>query len=771
MTVSVNDNHAVTIFWKVIILCCAYACSAPTERSAQDALNQDWPVANGSKGNAKYSLLTQINPENVQLLELAWEYHAGDEGYSIECNPIIIDKVLFATSPSVNAFALEATTGKELWTFDPYAYEGDSDRMTGSWAVNRGVTYWKEDNEERLFFGAGPYMYALNPKTGQPIPSFGENGRIDLLKGLDRNVDGLPISATSPGLVYQDLLFVGARVGENEGNVVPGHVRAYDVRTGERRWIFHTIPHPDEYGYETWPENAWETFGGANAWGGFSLDEERGLLFFGTGSPSHDHFGANRKGQNLFANSVVALNAETGERVWHYQLVHHDLWDYDLPTPPNLVTVTHQGRKIDAAAQVTKMGFLFLFDRVTGEPLFPIEERPVAQTKVPGEHTWPTQPFPSHPPAFARQGFRESDITDRTPEAHTFVRENVYNRYGDANLYDPPSFKGDIVQPQFNGGTDWGGAAVDPETAYLYVTTSNEPELMQVINAGGEASFPYGITGHQPVKDPEGYPITTPPWGTLTAIDLNAGNIVWQIPFGRYPGMKEMGNAPTGTFNMGGPVVTAGGLVFLGGSMDEKFRAIDKATGEVLWETQLPAGGYATPSVYAVDGKQYVVIAAGGGGKPGTKAGDAYLAFALPDKKDEQGDTQPDYEKEIETDAGLQLYTSRCASCHQYNGRGLGSDYPPLVDTDWVTGDKERLIKVVLGGLQGTMEVNEIEYNGNMPPWGDFLDDEQVATLLTYIRTSWGNQASSVSAQEIAHVREMTQGQDRVWSVEEICCE
>jgi len=750
-----------------IALFCALtvsSCTVTSEKTGEELQDQDWPVASATKGNTKYSPLNQINRDNVHQLEVAWEYRTGDEGYSIECNPIVIDRVLYATSPSVNAFALDASTGQELWTFDPYAYEGNNERMTGSWAVNRGVTYWEDGEDRRIFFGAGPYMYALNAQTGAPVDSFGERGRVDLLQGLDRDVEGLPISATSPGIVYRNLLIVGARVSEGAGEGVPGHVRAYDVRTGERKWIFHTIPHPGEYGYETWPEEAWKTFGGANAWGGFSLDEARGLVFFGTGSPSHDHFGANRLGQNLFGNSVVALEAATGERVWHYQLVHHDLWDYDLPTPPNLVTVAHDGQRIDAVAQVTKMGFLFLFDRETGEPLFDIEERPVPQTKVPGEKTWPTQPFPTKPRAYARQGFTEADITNRTPEAHAFVRKNVYERYGDAQLYDPPSFEGDIVHPQFNGGTDWGGAAVDPETALLYVNTSNEPELMQVVKASGGNEFPHDVTGHQPVKDNEGFPITTPPWGTLSAIDLNQGTIVWQVPFGNYPEME--GQPSTGTFNMGGPVVTAGGLVFLGGSMDEKFRAFDKESGKVLWETKLPAGGYATPSVYAIDGRQYVVIAAGGGGKPGTRPGDAYLAFALPngDKTQSAADT-PERTVSLEEE-GMQLYTSRCASCHQYNGLGLGSDYPPLTNTEWVTGDKGRLIRLVLGGLNGPLEVNGTQYDGAMPPWGEFLDDQQVATLLTYIRQSWGNDAPAVSAEEVSRVRQAPQTQQGMWTPE-----
>ena len=307
--------------------------------------DQEWPVYGGTQENTKYSPLDQINRDNVDQLEVAWVYHAGDEGYTIETNPLVIDGVLYATSPSVNAFALDAATGEEIWTFDPYADGPDAEnRPSRSGAVSRGVAYWEDGDDRRIFFGIGPYLYALDAQTGRLMPDFGRDGMVELLKGLGRDVDGFFLRMSSPGIVYQDLLIVGAQVGEGHGPTAPGHVRAFDVRTGEQRWIFHTIPKPGEFGYETWPKDAWKTFGGANAWSGFSLDEARGLVFFGTGSPSHDHFGRDRHGQNLFGNSLMALNAETGERVWHYQLVHHDLWDYDLPTPPSLVTVEHDGQ-------------------------------------------------------------------------------------------------------------------------------------------------------------------------------------------------------------------------------------------------------------------------------------------------------------------------------------------------------------------------------------------------------------------------------------------
>ncbi|MEM9324146.1 MAG: PQQ-binding-like beta-propeller repeat protein [Bacteroidota bacterium] len=735
------------------------------EPSAVDTLDGEWAIANGTKSNTKYSRLDQINRDNVSQLTLAWEYKSDEQGYSIECTPIIVEDVLYATSPRLKAFALNAATGDELWKFDPFDYEGDDRRMRLAPVVNRGVTYWKGE-DERIFFGAGPYLYCLNAKTGELMDGFGIRGRIDLLEGLDREMHELTISATSPGVIYEDLLIVGAMLSEHGGAVAPGHVRAFDVRTGERRWIFHTIPHPDEPGYDTWPPDAWKIFGGANAWGGFSLDEDRGLVYFGTGSASHDHFGINRIGANLYANSVVALRAGSGEYVWHYQLVHHDLWDYDLPTPPNLVTVKHEGKSIDAAAQVTKMGMLFLFDRETGKPIFEIEERPVPQTTVPGEETWPTQPFPTKPRPYARHGFTEQDITTRTPDAHDFVRSNYYEQFGDATIYDPPSFEGDIVHPQFNGGTDWGGASVDVETGWLYVPSSSEPELMQVIKSPEGSDFPFKVTGHQPIKDNEGYPISTPPWGTLSAIDLNSGVIMWQVPFGRYLDLKGYDFA-TGTFNMGGPVVTRGGLVFLGGSMDEMFRALDKETGALLWETKLPAGGYATPATYAIDGKQYVVIAAGGGGKPGTKGGDSYLAFTLPDEETavrEQVSSAP----MVAEDFGASLYTSRCSSCHQYNGQGLGDQYPPLINNEWVTGEKDHLIRIILGGMTGKLLIDGVEYNGAMPPWGPFLEDDEIAALATYVRSSWGNSATPISAEEVGTIRRQSSDHVGLWTAEEL---
>ncbi len=604
---------------------------APACTPVEQPRHYDWPVYKADNASSSYSPLDQINRDNVARLELAWQYKTGDEHpYTIECNPLIIGGVMYVTSPHLNALALDAATGERLWTFTPS--EAGPTRRHGA-RVNRGVTYWEEGDDKRILYVAGTWLFALDAETGQPLPDFGEGGWVDLTKGLDRDLPmDLPVSATSPGIIFEDLLILGSSLRDGMGFSPPGHIRAYDVRTGARAWIFHTLPHPGEFGYETWPPEAWKTAGGNNAWAGMSLDTERGIVFASTGSPAYDHNGFNRAGKNLFGNSILALNARTGERLWHFQTVHHDLWDYDLPAPPNLVTVRHGGVLKDAVAQVTKMGHLFLLDRETGQPLFPVEERPVPPSTIPGEQTWATQPFPVKPPAYALQGFREEDITDLTPEAQAYVKEHLFDKLGPSVLFQPLSTRGAIYAPQFNGGTDWGGAAFDPETGILYVNASNEPETLTMLPAPEDANHPYPwvASGHDEVFDAEGFPVSKRPWGTLNAIDLHEGTSVWQVPLGTYPELETRGYAPTGTFNIGGPVVTAGGLVFIGATKDERVRAFDKQTGAVLWEYPLPASGYATPSVYQVDGRQFVVIAAGGGGKPGTKGGDSYLAFALP---------------------------------------------------------------------------------------------------------------------------------------------
>jgi quinoprotein glucose dehydrogenase len=680
---------------------------------------KDWPIYGGNSKANRFSTLRQINTENVKNMQVAWEFHTGDTSSEnpsqIQCHPIIVNGFLYATTPLLKVFALDGATGKMKWIFDPF------ENVEPQYHSNRGVVYWEKEDDKRILFTAGSHLYAINAVTGKLITSFGEDGKVNILEGLDQDASGLYVVPTSPGIVYKDLLILGARVSENN-DAAPGHVRAFDILTGKRKWIFHTIPHPGEYGYDTWPKDAFKTVGGANVWTGFSLDEERGLVFLPTGSPSYDFYGKNRPGENLFGNCLIALKAETGERVWHYQTVHHDIWDRDLPCQPNLVTITKDGKKIDAVAQATKSGFIFLFERETGKPLFPIEERPFPSSDLPGEQTWPTQPIPLKPEPFARQDFKESDINNLVPESYPEFLEK-YKKSKSLGQFVPPSKEGTIIFPGFDGGAEWGGNSIDPETGIMYINSNEMPwiltmidvedpkkgnssaqklytlncgpchgsdrmgdqhnfpslvgigkkysheEIKRIINTGKgrmpsfkqisekdkdllidflmdiepsvesrrtelkeiakEGDFPYIHTGYNRFMDKNGYPGIKPPWGTLNAIDLNTGDYVWKVPLGEYEELTKKGIPPTGTENYGGPINTAGGLIFIGATKDEKFRAFDKKTGKVLWETKLPAGGYATPSTYEVNGKQYVVIAAGGA-KMGTKAGDSYIAFTLP---------------------------------------------------------------------------------------------------------------------------------------------
>jgi quinoprotein glucose dehydrogenase len=450
------DNSIVVRVFSPLVLALIVTC-----RTAGAA---DWPIYGGDSAGTKYSPLDQINRANVTTLEPAWIYRCDDmnarPASTIECNPIVIDGVAYLTTPGLKLVALDAATGQEKWRFDPW----DGARGRG---VNRGVTYWADGNDRRILFVASSYLHAINAADGTPVKSFGRDGKIDLREGLDRDVFYMAVSATTPGIVYRDLLILGSIVGEGPTPGAPGHIRAFDVRSGARQRIFNTKPHPGEIGYDTWSPDSWKNVGGANCWGGMTLAAERGLVFAGTGSANYDHWGGNRIGKNLFANCVLALRADTGERVWHFQVVHHDLWDYDIPCPPNLVTVERDGRRIDAVAQQTKFGNLYVFNRETGEPLFPIEERPVPQSTVPGEQSWPTQPFPVAPPPFAQQRFTAAEATDLNPRAREFVLGKLKSmRTGD--VFEPPGMQPSVVLPQFNGGGEWGGASFDPQTHTLY---------------------------------------------------------------------------------------------------------------------------------------------------------------------------------------------------------------------------------------------------------------------------------------------------------------
>ena len=674
---------------------------------------REWRAYGGSPESIQYSALDQINRENVHRLKVAWSFDTGDaySGSEMQCNPIVIDGVLFATTPRLRVIALDAATGELHWSFDPN--EGPkTDRLRR----NRGVTWWSDGQQRRLFFVYRHFLFALDARTGKPAPSFGREGQVDLREGLGRDLETVSISASSPGVIYNDLLILGSIVSEALP-APPGDIRAYDVRTGQLRWRFHTIPHPGEFGYETWPKDAWKYSGAANNWAGMSLDEERGLLFVPTGSAAFDFYGANRLGDNLFANSLIALKAETGERVWHFQAVKHDVWDRDLPAPPRLVTVNRDGNLIDAVAQITKSGHIFVFERETGKPLFPIEYRKVPASDIDGEKLATTQPLPLKPPPFARQIFTEDMVTKRTPEAYKTVLKR-FRKLRSWEQFTPPSLQGTILFPGFDGGGEWGGGAFDPTTGLVYVNANEMPWILRLVEhaqldtgatarglylkycaschgrelggsppefpslvAIGDKSKPREITqvirqgagrmpafanlpsqavqvlvsylvsgedkevavpapspmdlkykhdGYNKFLDPDGYPAVEPPWGTLNAIDLNKGEIVWKIPFGEFPELAEQGLRNTGSENYGGPVVTAGGVLFIGATNhDRKFHAFDKTTGKLLWETRLPAAGNATPAVYEVDGREFVVIAAGGG-KSGNPSGGTYVAFALP---------------------------------------------------------------------------------------------------------------------------------------------
>ena len=694
----------------------APAAAQPAPRRSPVPAEREWRRHGGDAGHTQHSPLAQIDTTNVGRLEVAWTYHTGDargDGRSqIQCNPVVVDGVLYGTSAQLKAFALDAATGRELWRFDPFAAGAEENAL----GVNRGVVVWGDGTERRVVFSAGQYLFALDAATGKPLNAFGDAGRVDLREGLGREPKGLFVLSTTPGGVYRDLLILGTRVHEGPGPSAPGYVRAYDLRTGAVRWTFHTIPKPGELGHDTWPADAWKTVGGANAWSGISVDEARGLVFLPVGSPAWDFWGGDRHGAGLFGNCVLALRAATGERVWHFQLVHHDLWDRDPPQAPVLATVTRDGRPRDAVVQATKSGHVFVFDRETGDPLFPVEERAFPPSDLVDEETWPTQPIPVLPKPFARQQLTEAELTDRTPEAHAAAVER-FRRVRSGGQFVPPSTQGTVIFPGFDGGAEWGGSAYDPRTHVLYVNANEMAWILEMkpVKAGegplgaqvyaqhctvchgvdrrgdpqhqfpslekvaekmkhadvahlvehgkgvmpsfgflprneieavtshvlgekeedhgageaAQAGRPYTHLGYNRFLDPDGYPAVRPPWGTLNAIDLDSGETRWAVPLGELPELTARGMAPTGTENYGGPIVTDGGLVFVAATKDEMFRAFDKKTGRVLWQSRLPAGGYATPATYEANGRQYVVVAAGGG-KMGTKSGDAYVAFALP---------------------------------------------------------------------------------------------------------------------------------------------
>jgi len=770
-----------------------------------------WPAYNGGKNGDHYSPLRQINRANVHRLRVAWTWDTGERG-GIQTNPLVIGRTLYAFTPSLKVVALDATNGQRLWTFDPGLGASGSGGL-GFSQPSRGFAWWTNGNHGRLFAGILNFLYCLDPKTGKPIPGFGEHGRIDLRKGLREPWDRQSIALTTPGIVYKDMIVVGGREPETHP-APPGDIRTFDVHTGALRWVFHTIPHPGEPGYETWPPHAWKTAGAANNWAGMTLDEQRGILYAPTGSAVMDFYGGDRVGDDLYADSLLAIDANTGKLLWHFQGVHHDIWDRDFPAPPALFTVERNGKTIQAIAQTTKQGWIYEFDRLTGKPLYPITERPYPPSTVPGEVASRTQPLPDFPEPFARQRLTADMLTTRTPQAHAWAVKAFQDLRSGGQFVPFAVGRQTVVFPGFDGGAEWGGPAIDPVHQILYVNANemvwlgglaaiqggsqgqriyreqcavchgidragspptfptlvditskltpdkiaetihngngrmpsfpnldtqrvdalvdylrtpvkaagtekemrsdaasplpraseenaagarvyqeqcgichgehmegNAPSVPALVGLGsrmtssevtelihkGKGAMPpqpdlngadllnllrflgvgqkqqpapandaaaateYVFTGYRKFLDPEGYPAFQPPWGTLNAIDLKSGKYLWKINLGEFPELAAQGMKNTGTENYGGPVVTAGGLLFIGATVhDRQFRAFDAATGKLLWETTLPYLGNATPATYMVNGKQYVVIAASGARDPKTPQGSAYVAFALP---------------------------------------------------------------------------------------------------------------------------------------------
>jgi quinoprotein glucose dehydrogenase len=687
--------------------------------SGRSAADQAWPAYNGHLDGDHYSSLAQINRATVQRLQLAWR-HDNDGPAETQTNPLVIGRTLYSYNAHANVIALDGATGRELWKFDAGV------RASGP---HRGLAWWTDGKSARLLAGVMNQLYALDPATGKPIDSFGDHGAIDLRQGIAADPASIYLSLTAPGIVFRDLIIVGFRTTEMTGAAL-GDIRAFDVRTGQLRWTFHTIPQAGEAGAETWPANARQTSGAANTWAGFALDSQRGIVYAPTGSAAPDFYGAERSGDNLYANSLLALDAATGRRLWHFQAVHHDLWDRDFASPPVLLTMQRDGKPVDAVAQPSKQGFLYVLDRVTGKSLFPIEERAVPASAVPGEHSAGTQPFPLAPAPYARQRLTEALLTTRTPAAHAWAVQQFKSFRSDGQFTPLATGRQTVVFPGFDGGAEWGGAAVDPASGVLYLNANDvawtgslvenlrggglgaalyrsqcaschgprrngsPPAFPSLVNIGkrlktgdiaavirnGKGRMPpfpgiqsfamfglvaylqnngvdalppraaaaaaremtatmatqgkpqrFQFSGYSKFLDPDGYPAVTPPWGTLNAIDVSTGKYLWKAPLGHYPELAARGQGDTGSENYGGPVVTAGHLVFIGATIyDRHLRAFDSESGALLWQYELPFAGTATPAVYAIDGRQYVVISTSNARNGRAPQGSALLAFALP---------------------------------------------------------------------------------------------------------------------------------------------
>lgn len=607
-----------------------------------------WRAYGGAADGAQYSSLHQIDRSNVAKLKRVWSYQTGDD-LPYAFNPVVVDNVMYVMARTNSIVALDATTGKEIWIHPTGAKT--------SLITNRGIDYWEsaDRSERRLLFAADNHLQAIDARTGQTIIDFGKGGSTDLREGLGRDPKTLTlVQSTNPGRIFEDLLILGSATNE-EYDSGPGDIRAYSVRTGKLVWSFHTIPHPGEPGYETWPKGAWKTVGGANAWSGMALDSNRGVVYVPTASPKYNFYGANRKGKNLYGNCLLAINARTGKLLWYYQMVHHDIWDYDNAGTPMLTTVRHDGKLLNVVAQVNKVGFVWVFDRDTGKPLWPIEERAVPKSDMPGEETWPTQPFPSKPAPFARQRFTVDDLSPYLEPDERVRLQTQILKARNRGLFEPPSTEDTIEMPGNNGGANFGGSAVDPKHGYLYVISKDLPAMIKLSladplsktdtpqlpsNAGSaNLSAAHYKSGFGFMFANSGLSVIAPPWTTLTAYDLNSGEIRWQIPLGEVPELAARGITNTGShFPKVNPVVTAGGLIFTG-TRDRKVRALDSATGMVLWEATVDAALEGMPAVYEQAGRQYVVFCAAARASTQLQARDpdasadriqsAYVAFAL----------------------------------------------------------------------------------------------------------------------------------------------
>jgi quinoprotein glucose dehydrogenase len=611
---------------------------------------REWPYYGGDQGGTKFSPLDDVNASNAARLSVAWQWTTGEKALAefgtrpgnFQTTPIMIGNVLYLSTPYNRVVALNADTGAEIWSFDPKAYE-DGQPPNGTGFVHRGVAAWRDasnGNALRIFINSRYRLIAIDAATGRLVDSFGTHGIVDLSKGLVWEINKTHYTNTSPPLVYKDLVILGNGVGDRLAyrNDPPGDVRAFDAHSGKLVWTFHTIPQPGEFGNDTWLQDSWSYTGHTNVWAPMTLDETRGLVYLPVTTPSNDFYGGRRPGANLFGESLVCLDAATGVRKWHFQIVHHGLWDYDNPSPPNLVTIHVDGRAIDAVVQLTKQGFAFVFDRVSGKPVWPIEERRVPTSDVEGEHAWPTQPFPTRPPAITEQGVTLDDAIDFTPALKAAAQKELA-KYRLGPVFTPPTLHGTVQRPGIIGGANWGGGAFDPRSGTLYVKTTNQANLIRVGAPDKSSANPRASevdadlvrVGDTNAEFMDGLPLLKPPYGHLVAIDLNRGAIKWSVPFGdtpslrRHPALKGLTLPPAlGVAGAPGVLATAGGLV-IGGGGDAALHVVDGATGAEIWKAPLPRRVNATPMTYRTsNGRQFIVAATGGGEDA------ALVAFALP---------------------------------------------------------------------------------------------------------------------------------------------